>query len=668
MLAKTASRQLANVCATLLPLSGDDAATLAAEVRDAVAELHGDEGSARLAASLAMLDNRLVNLVVAGRFAQFSRLAADERERLLLAWSTGRSKLGRTVFQAIKRLAMFLHYTEHLPAGYDPDFGIEPHGTATPICPMSVDGVERLSAEVLVIGSGAGGGVVAGELAAAGCGVLVVEKGGAPREDAYPRDERRGFAELYERRGSLTTVDRGVTVLAGSTLGGGTTVNWMTSLEPPRDVLDEWRCDFGFEAATSAEFRASLAAVAARLNVNVDESPATAQNAELERGCRALGYRVAVIPRNAKGCTTCDTCSFGCRHGGKQDMRRTYLADAAARGARILVNAEVVRVTHAAGVVDGAELIATDSSGNRRTIRVTAKIIVVAAGSIHTPAVLLRSGLTNRNIGANLHLHPTTAVCGEFAEPIRSWSGAPQTRYCDEFADLDGRGHGVRLEVSPAHPGLWGLGLAWPSQSEHRRRMERVAHLANIIVLARDEYAGRVTVDRQGRPELRYRIAPGDARRLLRGAVEALRVLVAAGATEVLSPHQKKLAFRPADSGGTGGLPTRAALDTPSASLTGGQATCATRRGDALERYLERVAAAGWRANDLGLFSAHQLSSCRIAASARHGAVRPDGRSHEVKNLYVGDGSLMPTACGVNPMLTIAALAHHIAQQIKAML
>lgn len=638
MLSDTALRQLTDVCATLVPLSGDDAAALAAEVRDAVVELHGDEGSARLAASLAMLDNRLVNLVVAGRFARFSRLAADERERLLLAWSTGHSKLGRTVFQAIKRLAMFLHYTKQPPDGYDPDFGAEPRDVSTPIFPMSVDGVERLSAEVLVIGSGAGGGVVAGELAASGCDVLVVEKGGAPRESDYPRDERRGFAELYERRGSLTTVDRGVTVLAGSTLGGGTTVNWMTSLEPPADVLDEWRRDFGFATATSTEFRASLAAVSARLNVNVDESPATAQNAALERGCRSLGYRVAAIPRNVRGCTTCDTCSFGCRHGGKQDMRRTYLADAAARGARFLVNAEVVRVTHTAGTADGADLIATDSRGQRRTIRVAAKIVVAAAGSIHTPAVLLRSGLTNPHIGANLHLHPTTAVCGEFAEPIRSWSGAPQTRYCDELANLDGRGHGVRLEVSPAHPGLWGLGLAWPSQSEHRRRMERVAHLANIIVLARDEHAGRVTVDRHGRPELRYRIAPDDARRLLRGAVEALRVLVAAGATEVLSPHQNNLAFRPAGKADSGSL----------------------------ERYLERVAAAGSRANDLGLFSAHQLSSCRIAASARQGAIRPDGRAHEVQNLYVADGSVMPTACGVNPMLTIAALAHHIAQQIKA--
>jgi choline dehydrogenase-like flavoprotein len=291
---------------------------------------------------------------------------------------------------------------------------------------------------------------------------------------------------------------------------------------------------------------------------------------------------------------------------------------------------------HSAGKATGAEILGTDANGQQRAIRVSAKIVVVAAGSIHTPALLIRSGLTNRHIGANLHLHPTTAVCGEFADPIRSWSGPPQTRYCDEFANLDGAGHGVRLEVSPAHPGLWGLGLAWLSQAEHHRRMERVAHLANIIVLARDKHAGKVTVDRHGEPRLEYRLAKDDAQRLLQGASEALRVLAAAGAMEVVSPHQRNLAFRPRES-----------------------------NKDRFERYLAEVSAAGSRVNDLGLFSAHQLSSCRIAANARAGAVRPDGRMHELQNLYVADASLMPTACGVNPMLTIAALAHHVAQQIK---
>jgi choline dehydrogenase-like flavoprotein len=440
---------------------------------------------------------------------------------------------------------------------------------------------------------------------------------------------------LYERRGALTTADRGMTVLAGSTLGGGTVVNWMTSLEPPDEVLDEWRREYGFTAATSAEFRASIAAVSARLGVGCAESPAGAHNAVLERGCQSLAYRCHVIPRNARGCTACDLCSFGCRAGGKQDMRRTYLHDAAQHGARFVVGAEVVRNTHRAGEATGALLAIDGGDGTPREIAVRAKVIVVAAGSIHTPAILRRSGLHNRHIGANLHLHPTTAVCADYAEPIRSWSGPPQTRYCDEFADLDGRGYGVRLEVSPAHPGLWGLGLAWTSRAEHRRRMERLAHFGNLIVIARDRGAGRVTLDAAGRPRLHYRLAADDARRLLRGAVEALRIQLAAGALEVFSPHQRNLTYRP-ESGGSA------------------------------EAFLARVAAAGWRTHDLGLFSAHQLSSCRIAGDARRGAVRPDGRTYELSNVYVADGSVLPTACGVNPMITIAALAHHISSQIRA--
>jgi choline dehydrogenase-like flavoprotein len=265
---------------------------------------------------------------------------------------------------------------------------------------------------------------------------------------------------------------------------------------------------------------------------------------------------------------------------------------------------------------------------------VHAKIVVLAAGAIHTPAVLLRSGIRNPHVGRNLHLHPTTAAYARYEQPVRSWRGVPQSRVCEHFADLDGQGHGVRLEVAPAHPGLWGMALPWDSPRSHRRQMQQLPHLGNVIVLTRDRHGGRVRIDGQGRPVIDYSVHRDDARHMSRGVVEALRIQRAAGALEVFSPHHHDYA-------------------------------CGCGDEQALEAWLQRVARQPIVKHSFGLFSAHQMSSCRLAGRREQGAVRPDGESWDVANLYVADASLMPTACGVNPMITIMGLAHHVAQHVK---
>jgi hypothetical protein len=262
---------------------------------------------------------------------------------------------------------------------------------------------------------------------------------------------------------------------------------------------------------------------------------------------------------------------------------------------------------------------------------------VVAAGAIHTPALLLRSGLVNANIGANLHLHPVTVTYGIFDEPITPWQGPPMSRLSTEFADMDGRGYGVRLETAPVHPGISALTFSWQSGQEHKRLMRNLNHTANIIILTRDFYGGRVAVDRGGQPVLHYQLHPYDARHLMRGLLEALRVHIAAGAREISSPHNDALVYRPAEGGD-------------------------------FEAYLKQVESRGFQPNTYMLFSAHQMSSCRIGGNSALGAVDPGGESYEVRNLFVADGSVLPTASGVNPMLTIMGTAHYLAQQIKARL
>lgn len=650
---------LARVCEALVPRlaaeqSDDEAlfaasaegSSLAEEFEAAIQEIAGEEGETKLQRVLGLLESRLANSLIAGRFRPLSQGTPEQSAEILSAWGNSRLAAARTAFIALKRLALFLHYSGSSDSGTNPTWqgcGYAPPPALVQSCAqaerplrmLDISQQAELSADVLVIGSGAGGGVVAAEFAAAGHDVLVVEKGDYYHGAEFAPSERLGMSRLYEKRGSLATTDLGLVVLAGSTLGGGTAVNWMTCLEPPDYVREEWAREYAFRGALSAEFQESLDAVSRRLGVTTAEGHANRQNAILEEGCRALGFRVEPIPRNATGCGECGFCCFGCRSGAKQDTRQTFLLDAQTHGARILPGAQAERVLHSAGRVTGAELQVRDAQRNVRQITVRAKSVVAAAGAIHTPALLMRSGLTNANLGRHLHLHPTTATYARFAEPVLSWQGVPQSRYSDELANLDSLGYGVRFEAAPAHPGLWALALGWQTPRDHKRRMQSLAHLANTIVLTRDRFSGQVKLDKSGGPQLHYKLHSYDAAHMMQGTLAALRLQRAAGGLEVCSPHYDTLIFR-------GGSDAQ------------------------FERFLSQVSARGFVANRYGLFSAHQLSSCRLAGSPKQGVVNPAGETYEIKNLYVADGSLLPSACGVNPMLTIMGMAHYLAKNMGA--
>lgn len=584
-----------------------------------------------------------LNGLLTGIWRPFSAMSAEERETVLYSWASSRFFARRKAFQAIKRTALFLHYA-HLPeeqrnptwpALQYPDPPGPAQETPRTIRPFILDHEDTLETDVLIIGSGAGGGVVAGELSAAGWDVLIVEKGGYRAEADFSGREIGSSEALFEKYGALATADTSMIVLAGSTLGGGTTVNWSASFRTPDHVLEEWARDYGFDAAVSAEYQRGLDAVLARSSVGTGESIANANNTALEKGSRALGYEVGVIPRNVKGCEDCGFCGYGCSFGAKQGTLKTYLQDAHERGARIMVNSYVEKVLHRSGRVSGAQILVTQPDGSQRSIRVKAKVVVAAAGAVQTPPLLLRSGLKNPNIGANLRLHPVTVTFGVFQEPVYMWRGAPMTRVCKEFWNLDGRGYGVYLETAPAHPGLSAATLSWTNARAHKELVEKMPYMANVVVLTRDFYGGRVRVDSAGQPILDYRVHPYDARHMQRGMLEALRIHHAAGALEVCAPHNEQLQFL-------------------------------TTVGGNFEHYLRQVASRGFPPNGYALFSAHQMASCRIAGSAALGALKPTSETYEVQGLFVADASAMPTASGVNPMMTIMGLAHYIAQCIKA--
>ncbi len=595
---------------------------------------------------LRALDRPIVNQLLIGLRRPFRSLSLPDRERVLLTLATSRWAMLRTGFQAFKRLATFLFYSLIDATGHNPTWtalGYTPSANP-PAAPsrLSLTPIERpttLECDVCVIGSGAGGSVVAAELAAANKRVIVLEAGGGRQASDFDQHELVGMEQLYLDRGMIATDDLGVAILAGATLGGGTTINWQTSLRTPPAIRDEWAEISGCTHFVDERFTRSLDAVTARLHVTHAESVVNRNNATLRDGCAALGYRWQALPRNADACdpAQCGYCVYGCRHGGKQSTAVTYLYDAQRCGDTTIVpHCRAERITIANGQVTGVAATATHAQGSY-PVQIRASLVVVAAGAIHSPLLLLRSGLNLPAIGQHLFLHPTTAVSGTYRERIELWDGPPQTILCDEFAGLAGS-YGFRLETAPSHPGLLALATPWFGAHDHRRQMQAAAYKSAIIVLVRDRVGGRVQPGRYGRPLITYRPGRQEQAHLRRGVQEAARVHLAAGAHEVLTLHARQQEFRRSARG---------------SSMTI-DAFCAQLARQMVDR------------NWLTLFSAHQMGTCRMGRDPRSAVCDSTGAVFGVRGLFIADGSAFPASSGVNPMLTIMALAHHTAQCIKA--
>lgn len=597
---------------------------------------------------LGLLHSPLSGLLLDGTPHGLTSLPLAKREQALRSMSTSAIPQLRQGFQALARLALFIFYAAPLADGTNPNWPALGYTPATPresapkrITTLAVEGDLALSADAVIIGSGAGGGVMAAELSAAGLDVVVLEKGGYFNESDFTGDEAEWTPKLYLRRGLLSTHDLSMIVLAGSCLGGGTVVNWSTSLRTPSYVLEEWEHEYGFSGATSAAYQRGFDVVEARLDVNTQDSAPNRNNAALGRGCEALGYKWSYVPRNARGCEQrCGACGYGCAYGRKQSTMLTFLQDASDHGARTIPACTVERVLIERGRAVGVRGWVHDAhTGGRHSVTVHVPRVIVAAGAVESPALLLRSGLENPNIGQHLRLHPVAALAGYYAEPIEAWTGSPQTVLCDEFARLAG-GYGLRFETAPAHPGLIGMTTPWMGGREHKRLMTRASYEAIFIALARDTGEGRVTLDKQGDPVLQYWPHKTDRSRLLRGMQEMARIALAAGATGVGTLHSPRLALENED----GTAPTQAQV----------------------RDFHQEIERRGIGRNRVPLFSAHQMGTCRLGSDARTAVADPTGEVFGVRGLYVADGSGFPTASGVNPMLSIMALSYHVAQHIKA--
>lgn len=486
----------------------------------------------------------------------------------------------------------------------------------------------ELTADAVVIGTGAGGAVFASELAEAGKAVVMLEKGNLYTKKDFNQHERDMMPKLFEEGGGRTTSDGGIVVLHGNAVGGSTTVNWAICFDPPEAVLDDWARTWDIPDIGLDALRPSLDKVRFVLNVRkLDDRELNRNSRLLMEGARKLGMRGEVFEHSRTNCVGSGFCILGCAYDRKQSMLVTYVPRAIHHGARLLPAVEVTGFEREGDRITAAVGVATDpTTGRKFRVRVKAGLVAVAGGAISTPVLLAKNGLANTSgrLGTNLTIHPTTAVVGVFDEPVRAFEGIHFGSYVPDLEP-----EGIILESVFAYPGLMASAMLAAGERS-QRLMTRYDHLAASIVLLHDDGRGRVRVDGHGMPAIDYVVSPKDQAKFRKGMKTLAKIYFAAGAREVVIPH-----------------------------VTGPVLTSSAD----VDRVVDGL---DLSPNRLATFSAHQMGTAPMGANPRTSVTDPWGRVHGWKNLLVVDSSVMPTSLGVNPQITIAALADRAARHVLA--
>jgi len=565
------------------------------------------------------------------------KAGASARSAALRSFADAPIPQMRAGFAALKRLSLFLAYGESESGQSNPTWSrigypgprSDAHAIGPPLPLATARDGEHVRADVAVIGSGAGGGVIASTLARAGKRVVVLEAGDAFQPRDFTQREIT-TSQLYLDAGLTATHDVGIAILAGATVGGGTAVNWCTSLMLPERIAREWEKQSGI-ASLGDELAPHFDAVRARLGV----APAAhhnANNAVILEGARALGVHADASPRNAAAdCGDgCGYCAFGCAYGKKHSTAYAFLPDVARNGGALYANARAVRI-ETNGRRATAVLAQQRVGDDARSLRVHADVVVVAAGSLRTPGILARSGIAHPLLGKRLFLHPVAACVAEFERRIEPWIGPMQTAFSDAYNYRSGN-YGAKIEVAPVHPGLAASAVPWCSRVQHAELMERIANVATLFALTRDRDPGSIDLDDEA--YVRYRVSRYDGENLLAGLVGAFDIAFASGAARATTLHAKPLEVRRE------------------------RWTARFRCG-----FSERLRSIGVAPNRQTLFSAHQMGTAAMGADPKRSVVDPSGRVWGYANVLVADASVFPQSSGVNPMLTIMAMASRIASK-----
>ena len=494
-------------------------------------------------------------------------------------------------------------------------------------------------ADVVIIGSGAGGGIAAEELTKAGKKVIIVEMGSFKSSTDFTMQESTAYPNLYQESAARRTKDKAIAIFQGRTVGGSTTVNWTTSIRTPEKTQQYWRDEFGVKLDGEDNLDPYFEKAEKRLNIERWPVPPNPNNAALKEGCDKLGWSSMVINRNVRGCANLGYCGMGCPINAKQSMLVTTIPTALDNNATLLTNVYVQKLIHDGKVVQGVEALTIDEHFQRREsvkVILKAKHYILSAGAIGSPSILLRSDAPNPSgrTGKHTYLHPVVISGAIMEEEIAGHSGAPQSIYSDEFLfkdGVDGRA-GFKLEVPPVHPILIGSKLIGYGK-EHRKYMEKFNHMQVHVALVRDGFhpqsqGGTVELSKYGDPILDYPITDYLWDAFKRAFLVMAKLQFEVGATEVFPMHKTGISFTSYEEAKVGIEQLK------------------------YENYWTTVV------------SAHVMGGCNMGEDPNKSVINSYGSHHQLKNLSVFDGSMFPTSLGANPQLSIYGLIYRNVERL----
>ncbi len=496
--------------------------------------------------------------------------------------------------------------------------------------------VKQIDCDVVIIGSGAGGGITAEILSRSGLKVIIVEEGPLRTAADFKMKEKEAYADLYQEVAGRQTVDKGIQILQGRAVGGSTTVNWTSSFRTPKKTLQFWQSNFSVDGLLKEQLSPWFGWVENRLNISPWAIPPNRNNQLLADGAQKLGWSHAVIPRNIKGCANLGYCGMGCPINAKQSMLVTCLPTALENGATLINRARAESLLIENGQVNGVWITSMNELGQikqKNVTKIIAKKVVLSAGAIGSPAILMRSQAPDpfKRLGKRTFLHPVTATIAKMPNKVEAFSGAPQSIYSDQFLWRDGVSGelGYKIEVPPMHPVL-ASSLLIDHGQHHSDLMKEFPYYQSNLALLRDGFnqdsqGGQVSLDSNGYPQIDYKITPVVWRALRDSMLSMTELQFAAGAEKVLPLH----------------------MDAKQ------QSTWSSTKAmiEALPLDLIR-----WQT-----LSAHVMGGCGMGRDENSSVVNILGQHHQLANLTVIDGSLFPTSLGVNPQLTIYSIAAKLA-------
>ncbi len=489
--------------------------------------------------------------------------------------------------------------------------------------------------DIVIIGSGAGGGTVAeyvSRYSHLGLSILVLESGAFRKKEHFNQKEK-DMSAIYYKRGAFLSKNLSIGVAAANTVGGSTAVYTGVSFRPPKSVLDDWRKK-GLSFLTDEYTNTVLNEIEDEIHVHeLPESWDNDNNKLFKTGAEKLGIQVKRLKINTKGCLQQGFCNLGCTSGAKQSTLEVQLPKAMQRGVQMIYNAEVEYITKNSVhfKVKPAPSFSEPNIEKEGMYLVEAKVIVVSAGVLQTPPLLFRSakklGINTKNLGRYITLHPALNINGIYHSTIKNYRGFPKTYYSDAFSDS----HGYFLETSFYYPGVtaknnggFGADLAYI--------MKDYTKMMSILILAHDyaEYNNRIYINSKNQPILDYTVSDSVKKSLVHAIQTSASIFFEAGCTHAMLPGSSKNIVYAED------------IKNITSIIQ--------------EKYLSF--------SKTTLSSAHPQGGCIMGADSHETMVNPQGNLWGIDNIFVADASLFPTSVKVNPYETVMLLSRHVGEQI----